>query len=121
MMVTGGHGVRMQWDYTQDVASLTGPVSAASPRWLRLTRAGDLLTGYDSADGTHWTRVGAATLAGLPATVPAGLFAANPGTTAQVSQSLAAGSSRGGITQSTGTFDPVAVAGTRPAAGPART
>ena len=41
MMVTGGHGVRMQWDYTQDVAGLAGKVSASNPRWLRLTRDGD--------------------------------------------------------------------------------
>ena len=55
MMVTGSHGVRMQDDYTSDTAGLPGAVSAASPRWLRLTRSGDSITGYDSADGTHWT------------------------------------------------------------------
>ena len=80
MMVTGGHGVRMQDDYTHDTAGLPGAVSAASPRWLRLTRSGDTITGYDSADGTHWTRVGTARLAGLPPTVQAGLFAASPPT-----------------------------------------
>jgi hypothetical protein len=80
MMVTGSHGVRMQWDFTHDVAGLTGKASAASPRWLRLTRSGDTVTGYDSADGVHWTRVGIATLAGLPSTAQAGLFAASPGT-----------------------------------------
>jgi hypothetical protein len=53
MMVTGGHGVRMQYDYTHDTAGRPGAVSAASPRWLRLTRSGDTLTGYASADGTH--------------------------------------------------------------------
>ncbi len=78
MMVTGSHGVRMQWDYTQDTPGLAGAVSAAAPRWLRLTRAGDTITGYDSADGAHWTKVGTATLPGLPATVQAGLFAASP-------------------------------------------
>ena len=36
------------------------------PRWLRLTRTGDMITGYDSADGTHWTKVGTVTLPGLP-------------------------------------------------------
>ena len=66
MMVTGSHGVRMQWDFTNDVAGMAGKVSAASPRWLRLTRSGDVIRGYDSADGTHWTLVGTATLAGLP-------------------------------------------------------
>ena len=56
MMVTGGNGVRMQWNYTGDTPGLPGAVSAASPRWLRLTRDGDTITGYDSTDGTHWTR-----------------------------------------------------------------
>jgi hypothetical protein len=113
MMVTGGHGVRMQWDYTQDVPGPAGAVSAASPRWLRLTRSGELITGYDSADGTHWTRIGEATLTGFPATAQAGLFAANSGATAQVSQSLAQGSAAGGLTHSTGTFDHVTVASDR--------
>jgi ABC-type transport system involved in multi-copper enzyme maturation permease subunit len=78
MMVTGQHGVRMQYDYTGDVAGLPGQVSAASPRWLRLTRSGDTITGYDSADGRGWTKVAAVQLAGLPGTVQAGLFAASP-------------------------------------------
>ena len=65
MMITGTHGVRMQYDFTQDIAGLAGAVSARSPRWLRLTRSGDTVTGYDSADGRRWTEVGAATLAGL--------------------------------------------------------
>jgi ABC-type transport system involved in multi-copper enzyme maturation permease subunit len=78
IMVTPGHGVRMQYDFTHDIAGPAGQVSAASPRWLRLTRAGDTLTGYSSADGRHWTSVGAADLPGLPATVQAGLFVASP-------------------------------------------
>ena len=78
MMVTADHGVRMQDDYTNDTAGQPGAVSAASPRWLRLTRSGDTITGYDSADGTHWTQVGTVRLAGLPSTVQAGLFAASP-------------------------------------------
>src|SRR5215469_16749466 len=78
MMVTGGHGVRMQYNYTGDTPGLPGTVSAASPRWLRLVRAGDTLTGYDSADGMHWARVGTVSLAGLPATVQAGPFVTSP-------------------------------------------
>jgi hypothetical protein len=66
MMATGGNGVRMQWNYAQDTPGFRGAVSAASPRWLRLTRDGDTITGYDSADGTHWTQVGTVTLGGLP-------------------------------------------------------
>jgi ABC-type transport system involved in multi-copper enzyme maturation permease subunit len=51
-------------------------VSASAPRWLRLVRHGRTITGYDSADGAHWTLVAAATLPRLTSTVQAGLFAA---------------------------------------------
>jgi ABC-type transport system involved in multi-copper enzyme maturation permease subunit len=78
MMITGSHGVRMQWDYVNDTSGLAGGVSASAPRWLRLVRDGATITGYDSADGTHWTLAGTATLPGLTATVQAGLFAADP-------------------------------------------
>jgi len=78
MTVTGSHGVRMQYDYTSDIAGLPGSVSAASPRWLRLTRSGDVVTGYDSADGRGWTEVGVARLAWLAGTVRAGMFATSP-------------------------------------------
>ena len=111
MMVTGGHGVRLQWNYVNDVGGLPGTVSAASPRWLRLVRSGDVLTGYDSADGTHWTEVGRVTLAGLPGTVQAGLFATSPGHTV-TSTTLGGGSSTGGPTLATGRFDQVRLGGT---------
>jgi ABC-2 family transporter protein len=78
VMATPAHGVRMQYDYTHDTAGLPGTVSAASPRWLRLTRSGDTITGYDSADGKHWAKIASASLAGLPATVQAGLFVTSP-------------------------------------------
>jgi len=113
MMVTGSHGVRMQWDFTHDVAGQAGKVSAASPRWLRLTRSGDTITGYDSADGAHWTRVGAATLSGLPSTAQAGLFAASPGYSVNTT-SLGGGSSTGGPTLATAAFDQVSRQGSWP-------
>jgi ABC-type transport system involved in multi-copper enzyme maturation permease subunit len=115
MMVTGTHGVRMQWDFTGDTAGLAGQVSAAAPRWLRLTRAGDTIRGYDSADGAHWTLVGTATLAGLPATTPGGLFAATPGYT-KTSTSLGGSSSTGGPALATGAFDHLTQQGGWPAA-----
>jgi ABC-type transport system involved in multi-copper enzyme maturation permease subunit len=114
MMVTGGHGVRMQYDYTGDIAGPAGTVSAASPRWLRLTRSGDTLTGYESASGTRWDKVGTAHLAGLPATVQAGLFAATPGATQSTSQSVTAGTAGGGLTGATGVFDHVSRSSRRP-------
>ena len=78
VMATPGHGVRMQYDFDQDIAGLPGAVSVSSPRWLRLVRSGDRVTGYDSADGSHWTMIGSATLTVLPSSVQAGLFVASP-------------------------------------------
>jgi len=114
MMVTGSHGVRMQWNFTHDVAGLPGKASAASPRWLRLTRSGDVITGYDSADGAHWTRVGTVTLTGLPSTVQAGPFAASPAYSV-TSTSLGGSSSTGGPTLAIGAFDHVSRQGSWPA------
>ena len=113
MMVTGAHGVRMQDNFTGDTAGMPGDVSAAHPRWLRLTRSGDTITGYDSADGTHWTQVGTVHLTGLPSTVQAGLFATSPGYT--VTQNSFGGSSNsGGPAQATGVFEHVSLAGGAP-------
>jgi ABC-type transport system involved in multi-copper enzyme maturation permease subunit len=114
MMVTGDHGVRMQWNFTNDVAGLAGKVSAAAPRWLRLTRSGDVIRGYDSADGAHWTLVGTATLAGLPSLSQAGLFAASPGYSVN-STSFGGSSSKGGPALATGIFDQVSRQGAWPA------
>jgi ABC-type transport system involved in multi-copper enzyme maturation permease subunit len=111
VLVTGDHGVRMQYNYTQDVAGPPGRPSAASPRWLRLARSGDTVTGYASADGTHWTAIGTATLAGLPATVQAGLFATSPAYSLTRSQGIIGASSTGGPTLATGVFDHVGLQG----------
>jgi ABC-type transport system involved in multi-copper enzyme maturation permease subunit len=99
VMVTPAHGLRMQWDYTNDVAGMPGTVSERSPRWLRLTRAGDTVTGYDSTDGRHWTQISSVVVPGLPATVQVGLFVTSPqitvlktfigGSTAPTSPSIA--------------------------------
>jgi len=114
VMVTGDHGVRMQYDYTQDIAGPPGRPAAASPRWLRLTRAGDTITGYASADGTHWTRVGTATLPGLPATVQAGLFATSPGYNLTTAQGLLGIRGTGGPTLARAALDHVSLHGSDP-------
>ena len=115
MMVTGSNGVRMQYNYTGDIAGLAGKVSAANPRWLRLTRSGNTITGYDSADGTHWTQVGTVQLAGLPSTVQVGMFATSP-TYTVTNNSFGGGNNSGGPSQATGTFADVTASGT-PAGG----
>ena len=114
MMVTGGHGVRMQYNYTGDTAGLPGAVSAAQPRWLRLTRSGDTITGYDSADGTRWTQVGTVRLTGLPSTVQVGMFATSPNYTVTQNSFGGGSSNNGGPAQATGDFDHVSLAGTAP-------
>ncbi|MDX6342627.1 MAG: hypothetical protein QOH87_2765 [Trebonia sp.] len=103
------HGVRLQWNYTGDTAGMSGTVGPANPRWLRLTRSGDVITGYDSADGTNWSRVGTVTLAGLPSTAQVGLFTTSPDDN-PVSQNFGGGtsSSGGGPTQATAVFDRLA-------------
>jgi hypothetical protein len=109
VMVTGGNGVRMQDNYTHDTAGSPGVVAAASPRWLRLTRTGDTLTGYESTDGDHWIAVGTAHLPGLATTVQTGLFVASPGDV-QVQQGLGGGSALH-HTQTTAVFDQVSLHG----------
>jgi ABC-type transport system involved in multi-copper enzyme maturation permease subunit len=75
VLLTPRHGVRWQADFPlPDVAGSAG----TAPRWLRLTRTGSTVTGYESADGTSWTQVGTATVA-LPRSAEVGLFVTSPG------------------------------------------
>jgi ABC-type transport system involved in multi-copper enzyme maturation permease subunit len=113
MMVSGSNGVRMQFNYTGDIAGMPGGVSAAHPRWLRLTRSGETITGYDSADGTHWTQVGTVQLTALPSTVQVGMFATSPGYTV-TQNSFGGASNSGGPAQATGVFDHVSLTGASP-------
>jgi ABC-type transport system involved in multi-copper enzyme maturation permease subunit len=102
IMVTGSRGIRMQDDFTGDIP---GPAMQAG--WLRLVRSsGSVITGYASADGTRWTRVGEVTLPGLPTTVQGGLFTTSPQWT-QTSFGVAA--ITGDASQSTAVFDHAAL------------
>jgi ABC-type transport system involved in multi-copper enzyme maturation permease subunit len=74
VMVTPRHGVRMQATFTQD---LSGSQDQAA-RWLRLTRTGSSITGFSSADGISWQRIGTITLDGLPRTAEVGLLVSSP-------------------------------------------
>ena len=118
VMVTGGHGVRMQYDFTArhgraDPAGLRSPrVAAADPR--RATR----ITGYESADGTHLDRRRHRP-PGRPAGHRAGRAVRHASDRTYTSQRLGGvGSATGGPTQATADFDqrrPAAATG--PAAG----
>jgi ABC-2 family transporter protein len=107
IVVTGGNGIRMQDDFTGDIA---GPELKAG--WLRLVRSGSAVTGYASPDGTRWVRVGTVSLPGLPLTVQGGVFTTSP----QYSQtSLGVAQISGSPSQSVATFDHVGL--TWPATG----
>jgi ABC-2 family transporter protein len=75
LMVTPDHGVHLQSEFGDtDIAGS----SARAPRWLRLDRAGTTVTGYESADGTDWRRVGSVELDELTGGARLGLFVASP-------------------------------------------
>jgi hypothetical protein len=74
VMVTAGHGVRLQSNFTTDIA---GPAVGA-PTWLRLKRVGSMISAFQSADGVAWTPVGTVTVPGLPQAVEVGPFVASP-------------------------------------------
>ncbi|WP_214323872.1 DUF1349 domain-containing protein [Nonomuraea sediminis] len=98
VMLTGDHGVRMQYNFTHDVPG--GPHNG--PQWLRLTRSGDTITGYESDDGRTWAEISAVKLAGLPETVEIGLFATSPGVLWEMAKAFA---------QATATFDQITLQG----------
>jgi ABC-type transport system involved in multi-copper enzyme maturation permease subunit/regulation of enolase protein 1 (concanavalin A-like superfamily) len=107
LMVTPDHGVRMQWNFTHDKA---GSAPSKDPRWLRLTRKGTDFTGYESTDGSHWTKVGTVTLPELTKTTQAGLFVATP-LHNNLRRSFGGTSETAGGTSATATFDHVALRG----------
>ncbi|MFJ8966119.1 hypothetical protein ACIRG5_42685 [Lentzea sp. NPDC102401] len=107
LAMTGDHGVRFQHDYVHDVAGSAGQ----APRWLRLTRSGDTITGSESADGEQWHVVGTAELTGLPETVQVGLFATSPGDLTLRETALGGTIEEVRFTQAVGVFDNVTVQG----------
>jgi hypothetical protein len=76
VLLTGAHGVRMQSVFTHDQAAPA--FAAAREAWLRLTRSGESITGWASADGAAWQKIATVRLDGLPATVRVGLFVTSP-------------------------------------------
>ncbi|WP_405974189.1 DUF1349 domain-containing protein [Streptomyces sp. NBC_00988] len=110
VLATPAHGVRMQWNFTHDMA---GPGSdlAKAPQWLRLKRLGGKLTGYGSVDGEKWTRLGEVGVGGLGRTVQVGVFVASPNREV-VHRSFGGTSAVSGSGQATGTFDHLSLTGT---------
>ncbi|MBA3699994.1 MAG: DUF4038 domain-containing protein [Planctomycetes bacterium] len=64
MAVTPGNGVAFQRRTTTGGASAhTAASRATAPVWLRLVRTGNVITGYESGNGTSWVQAGSLTLA----------------------------------------------------------
>lgn len=105
VVATPGHGVRMQSNFTTDVAGS----ERAAPVWLKAVRVGDTITGYESIDGTAWDKVGTVRLA-LPQSVHVGLFVTSPGITRILPMRPTMVRTRPG----TATFDPVTLTPARP-------
>jgi ABC-type transport system involved in multi-copper enzyme maturation permease subunit len=83
VVATGANGVRMESNFTtsdraSQGAAAGGAISSASPQWLRLSRAGDSFTGYESGDGVNWNAIGTETVAGIPSSAQAGMLASTP-------------------------------------------
>ena len=74
--------------------------------WLRVTRAGNLLTGYKSTNGTTWTSVGSVTMSSLASSVYVGLAVAS-----HVNSVLATDTFDHVTTTSTGDVTPPVISG----------
>jgi hypothetical protein len=103
-MVTPDNGVRLQSNFTTDRAGST----TTAPRWLRLTRDGDQVAGYESNDGTSWSEIGTVHLPSLPARVEVGLFVTSPDDV-EIDQQFGSASTGARPTMGAATFDNVRV------------
>ncbi|MCE5185925.1 MAG: hypothetical protein LLF76_07350 [Planctomycetaceae bacterium] len=65
LYVTPGNGVSVQYRAATGAGAIDFGRSTglAAPRWLRLARAGDVFTAYESADGANWLQVGSGGIA----------------------------------------------------------
>ena len=66
------HGMFFQSRASQGAQSVIGTAANAAPRWVRLVRSGNTLTGYQSADGTGWILISSSSVT-LPVHVYVGL------------------------------------------------
>jgi len=81
MLVSTARGVAFQRrTVTGGVSTNTG-LPGTAPKWVRLTRAGTVITASISNDGGAWTVVGSDTFADMPATILVGLAVHSQSTT----------------------------------------
>ncbi len=84
MIVSKDKGLAFQYRPSNGATSFNvagAPAPTTAPRWVRLTRAGNVVTAFESTDGVNWTTVGSATIS-LPANALIGLVSHSHTTTA---------------------------------------
>ncbi len=76
MAMTWGNGPQMLWRSSTGGSSSSTNSAAQSfaPKWLKLSRAGNVFTGFTSTDGVTWTQFGQTTVT-MNSQVQIGLFA----------------------------------------------
>jgi len=85
MLITPMNGEAFQYRPTAATRSYSigsGDPSRVAPIWLRLTRSGNILNGYQSNDGVNWTLVSSYTFSALPSSMLVGFAVTSnlPGT-----------------------------------------
>jgi hypothetical protein len=102
ILLSPTNGVRLQSDFATDVAG--SPANGS--RWLRLVRSAGTVTGYESPDGSTWTKVGSVTPHSLPTTAEVGFYVSSTPSTLVV-RSPGSTSSSDSPNEATATFDSV--------------
>ena len=102
MLVSAAKGTAFQYRTSAGGPAAGGSTGAsAAPLWVKVSRSGSTLSGYQSTDGASWTPVGSATIA-MNASVFVGLAVSSHTTS----------------TAATATFDHVDIEGSAPASPP---
>jgi regulation of enolase protein 1 (concanavalin A-like superfamily) len=109
MMVTPDHGVRFQANFTTDTAGS----DKGTPLWLRLTRSGTSITGYESVDGNAWHQVGTIDLPALSMSAQMGMFSTSPSTDVYIVERAGQTTVTDAFEPSTATFDSVTLTSAR--------
>ena len=64
MLVSAASGSSFQWRSTSGgvSSSVSGGAAIVAPEWLKIVRAGSMLTGYQSSDGVTWKSLASASV-----------------------------------------------------------
>jgi hypothetical protein len=75
MDVMSLNGSEFHWRLTTNGSSAanTATLGIAAPYWVRITRVGNVVTGYYSSNGTTWVQQGASQTITMGATIYVGL------------------------------------------------